>query len=458
MEKYLKDDNNQQLMRLPEETIREIFRYLSFETLYFYLRNVCKKMKCYVDNFIDLGGIFFLEGYRRGRIQHSEVIYIIQTKNKQFKIFWRPVSFVPWSPVYFKNNKGEEHRCDDEWHYSVIDEKLVCCIHQRHRFLVYQCNIQNGKWSRIAEKHTFFECLDQNEPTKHCHPIVFPEDSTVYDENSFYYLPIDYPFLRLKTESNINGTCEAMFCRFSMTLNLPNELAPLSNFSVLRVGPQDLIIVGGIKGIWREDMCPKASLRNDLSINRHVFQVELGNEGYNIKWKSKYLDDMPLRSRPLCFKLKNTLYIAGHNPLNKPFYKQLYRKEPQLFCSRCDSRFITKAKEGCTCCDKLDLTSEKYYRKICTLPRPLRYISNPKVTTNKKESMAIIHFYDAEDCQEKIWIFSEKDEQFEEHLDPNSKICHRCKFEGTYKRLVIERRLRFHATHEYGKKQLLRIQ
>ena len=71
--------------------------------------------------------------------------------------------------------------------------------------------------------------------------------------------------------------------------------------------------------------------------------------------------------------------------------------------------------------------------------------------------MAIIHFYDAEDCQEKIWIFSEKDEQFEEHLDPNSKICHRCKFEGTYKRLVIERRLKFHATHEYGKKQLLKI-
>ena len=111
MEQYLKDDDNQQLMRLPEQTIREIFRYLSFETLYFYLRNVCKKMKCYVDHFIDVGGIFFLEGHRRGRIQHSEVIYIIQTKNEQFEIFWRPVSFVPWSPVYFKNDKGEEHRC-----------------------------------------------------------------------------------------------------------------------------------------------------------------------------------------------------------------------------------------------------------------------------------------------------------------------------------------------------------
>ena len=106
IEKYLNDDSNKQLIKLPEEIIREIFSYLSFETLYFTLRKVCKKMKCYVDHFIDVEGIFFLEGHRRGRIQHSEVIYIIQTKNKQFKVFWRPVSFVPWSPVYFKNDNA----------------------------------------------------------------------------------------------------------------------------------------------------------------------------------------------------------------------------------------------------------------------------------------------------------------------------------------------------------------
>ena len=105
------------------------------------------------------------------------------------------------------------------------------------------------------------------------------------------------------------------------------------------------------------------------------------------------------------------------------------------------------------------MNSENYYRKICSLPIPLRYIGNPKVATNKDESVAIIHFYDAVDCREKIWIFSEKDEQFKEYLDPNSKTCHRCKFEGMtcHKRLIIERRLKFHATHEYGKKQLLRI-
>ena len=82
---------------------------------------------------------------------------------------------------------------------------------------------------------------------------------------------------------------------------------------------------------------------------------------------------------------------------------------------------------------------------------PLRYMGNPKVATNKDESVAIIHFYDAVDCREKIWIFSEKDEQFKEHLDPNSEICHRCKDE------YIESRLKYHPSHEYGKKRILRI-
>ena len=84
-------------------------------------------------------------------------------------------------------------------------------------------------------------------------------------------------------------------------------------------------------------------------------------------------------------------------------------------------------------------------------------MGNPKVTTNKDESVAIIHFFDAVDCREKIWIFSEKDEQFKEHLHPNSEICYRCKDEGTNNWQDIERKLKYHLIHEYGKKRILRI-
>ena len=86
IEKYLNDDSNKQLIKLPEEIIREIFGYLSFETLYFTLRKVCKKMKCYVDHFTDVGGVFFLEGQKKGWAQKSQVIYIIKAKNGQFRI------------------------------------------------------------------------------------------------------------------------------------------------------------------------------------------------------------------------------------------------------------------------------------------------------------------------------------------------------------------------------------
>ena len=72
------------------------------------------------------------------------------------------------------------------------------------------------------------------------------------------------------------------------------------------------------------------------------------------------------------------------------------------------------------------MSDEKYYRNICSLPRPIENLTNLKVTTNKNESLALINFYDQTDCRDKIWIFAEKEEKFEEHWDPNSEPCVEC--------------------------------
>ena len=72
-----------------------------------------------------------------------------------------------------------------------------------------------------------------------------------------------------------------------------------------------------------------------------------------------------------------------------------------------------------------------------------------KVTTNKNESLALIDFYDPTDCRDKIWIFTEKGEKFEEHWDPNSEPCLDCK-EYT--------RNHSHRVHPSWKMKLMNIQ
>ena len=44
-----------ELLDLPEEVIRTIFKYLADETLYVKVRRTCQKLNTYVENFVELG-------------------------------------------------------------------------------------------------------------------------------------------------------------------------------------------------------------------------------------------------------------------------------------------------------------------------------------------------------------------------------------------------------------------
>ena len=50
------------LVGLPEDVIREIFRHLNDNEVYFKLRRVCHKLMDYVDAYVQLGGTFMLAG------------------------------------------------------------------------------------------------------------------------------------------------------------------------------------------------------------------------------------------------------------------------------------------------------------------------------------------------------------------------------------------------------------
>ena len=56
--KKLKKELN--LIDLCEDVLHEIFRYFDYHYTYLNLRNVCNRLRCCVDRFMQLGGIFML--------------------------------------------------------------------------------------------------------------------------------------------------------------------------------------------------------------------------------------------------------------------------------------------------------------------------------------------------------------------------------------------------------------
>ena len=93
------------IMKLPEETAREIFNYLSFETLYFSLRRVCKNIQIYVDRYLQVRGRSFLAGCQEG--SEKEVIEIIKKPKEGYITLRVPGSCITWDRYFlvFKLSK-----------------------------------------------------------------------------------------------------------------------------------------------------------------------------------------------------------------------------------------------------------------------------------------------------------------------------------------------------------------
>ena len=491
------EKDNNQIMSLPEEIFREMFCYLSIEMLHSSLRKVCRQMQYYVDRYMDVQGIFFLVSSKN--CMANNIITIFKGPCKKFKIIWKDVPHLNQLNNLQKTTKRAKQcrSCPyNDLFFSAIDDTVVCTIshrplkrHNWWRVQAFRYDILKDNWNVLCNNCTAYECMNLKhsaDPISHCHPINLREgiDNSIYDN----FLYTAYPFLQIVNDETTNISTgvvyEARFCRCYITLKKPRELHFIRQFSTLRVSPQSLLIIGGyclprypdgklIRSRNRplrthsEELVNMAEHPNTSHnfVNRYLHQIDLNQEGYTLSWKSKYIAEMPYRSNPFCFKLKNNLYIAGHRP-GVGFDSRLNENERRLTCTICtgslkhDDRnpniWIESESVECSCCDKYDLLEEKYYRNICSLPTTLRNIVNLKIATNKNDSLAVIEFYDAVDCRDKLWIFTEKEEKFEEHCDPKSEPCKQCKDDPLNSNLVC--RKRNHSSHFSCKKQILRIQ
>ena len=399
--KYRMQNNTPQFMALPEEIFREIFYHLSNTTLYFSLRKVCRRMCHYVDRYIAERGMFFLVSWEKCR--PNQIIDVIKTPSKRFRIDWQKNI---WFPDGSDNLERTEYGCsrqckDNALHYYLVDDSINCSVADGQKFQIYHYDILSNKWIVGAEncdalkrvyldgKGWYNRNLKPNliHRFNHCHPILLPEhfpdnyDGRSYHRGKNLFFP---QITRGERNGQIDDTYEAQLCSNKIGLN-------------------------------------------KCLINRYMIQANLNENGYDIARTIYYMSDIPYRPRPLCFKLKESLYIAGSYPIWSKIQGWIGAEYGNLehnnFYHNSGDDF---KKADSISCDKFDLSNENYYPNICSLPAPLKYLTNLKVTTNKNESIAIIHFYDPIACRDKVWLFDELEERFEEHWDPNSKPCSTC--------------------------------
>ena len=157
--------------------------------------------------------------------------------------------------------------------------------------------------------------------------------------------------------------------------------------------------------------------QKEFTINRSLLKAELVLDKIKVTSKSRHIKEIPYRSKPLCFELNNSLYIAGHVPCDN------CHSEHRILI---EDHYSHVDKNDCKCCDRFDLSNDKYHRNVHFMPLSLKRVIQPKIVTDKHEAFAVISFYDPLDFQKKIWTFTEY-AGFAEHSDLVSDVCNGCK-------------------------------
>jgi len=229
------DKDIQPIMKIPEETMRIIFSYLPFETLYFSLRGVCMKIQKYVDRYINIGGACPLVVRHDG--SSSEVI--AELPKKGFIVVQKPVLSFPCvtsihQDITMSDKYGNRSisilqndmsldlhgdRIIDKVVYGANGETVVCYIYNSLEGLTYRFDLENDKWENFLERCSaikFFEPMhvwkEFNENSDKCTPkLVWKEFPYHFGNCSLGYC--NYPFVQFKANYGNWINCTIISCK-----------------------------------------------------------------------------------------------------------------------------------------------------------------------------------------------------------------------------------------------------
>ena len=419
------------ILSLHEEIFRNIFCFLSEEEVYFTVRRVCRQLKCYVENYIELAGNFFLSYgpgsstkilcvfkrngaivsicYRTSRIIVPHPNIGLNYNNISSKFYFGGGSFgvaIQGKLVvginYWEDDKNLEAYSQYSYHYDKAKSYLVEYEEGSNTWLeVEKYNFHNTpenfhfQVTRPFENNFLTTCLadtilgtaililrsehnvgssiifhDLN-PRKQCHNV---------NKRSGY-----------KPLSGING-CTIFDPSNPLTNEAPIwfqqdlEVKDITECAIVHSTFNEVMLVGGKFG--RSKLNPKLWKMKLQKCHRKD-----GSTHY--QWAANPISLVKTRIRPICFKLGNNIYIAGGQTLNESdectcvegdYYQELDKDG----IMKCFSRYCKSNNKwkSLLCCDKYDILADEYYESCYFLPWCINDVD--KIATDSNETFAII--------------------------------------------------------------------
>ena len=446
------------ILNLHEELIRNIFGYLDNEEVYLTVRNVCLQFKEYVDDYLQLGGSFMLS-YGPGT--PTRIMHVLKKNGKLASICYSNFgSPIPWPNAECSNNGtrfyfgGGSFGCTLNGRIFVgiyyWEENKNFPVYSHHSYYydksklyLLEYNLEEKVWFEIRSSD------DKKLATPRCANTLL---TTCRAENSILvsaYVPglstsmVRHDFYTTEKFSKQNKFEEAFFkesefydcnkdkCNMLSTLTFQIKEEPIefegerkiqiiNECAIVPSGNNELILVGGKS--------------DHEKLNRTLWMLELTKMESCLgksSWKAVNLwNSIKPRIRPICFRLKHNLFIAGgqtleevdecrcesNQSMNTNYLDQDRDGILKCFVRDCNSK---NKWTSLLCCDRYNILERKYEESVCFLPYPIHDVD--KIDTDADESFAVITRRNSGKCL----IFTEE-EGFKEL--PNSIIgenpCH----------------------------------
>ena len=175
-------------------------------------------------------------------------------------------------------------------------------------------------------------------------------------------------------------------------MNIPEEVQRLSEFSLLNLTNDCIVLVGGRYEYDSGSPGPRA-------LNKVIWQGTLTDENKNIAWDAIDIGGSWMGYYPICFKLKDSVYITGtrkHCTSGKDFIGH-------CSCQSCID--ITNT------FDRYNYKEKKMYLNAYSMSDGLSNLYHPvQIATDKNETFAVLVFNSSfrMDSEVKMLMFTEE--------------------------------------------------
>ena len=362
------------VLDLSENIFREIFSYLKYHVVYIQIRSICRTIKRYVDDYVQLGAIFIC-------ISSAQLIHVYKQNKKVVSIRSRSIASNPIK------HPGKCF-CDryDDYFNGVFDGKVITGnftatkdglwvegVRRDNKFIgpVFEYNPETNQWQKnlpFMISHRNFQLSWYPIGDKKLLLLLSTSQTNRYNHES----------------NNIgftqNFTISHEFSCKQKMLPIMQQINPsinLRKFTITRLSHNKVMIIGG-------EMKNNIRLYNNVAPNIILWQGNLSNDGIHVDWMRINIecDVGSNRLEPLCFKLNDNLYIVGgYSEFDEIDEDWCNRKNPWLAESERTSRFRW--------CDRYNLKQGTYHQNVYYIPYSVNSDSN-MVATDAKETFALI--------------------------------------------------------------------